>query len=77
MVPGFHEDPYGPHSVGNFKVWTPREYLADMLSFMMLNRGDLTVLLHPLGHDEMEDHTRDAMWLGEMSRYRDEIQNSV
>ena len=24
-----------------FQVWTPREHLADMLSFMMLNRGDL------------------------------------
>ena len=27
-----------------------------------------TVLLHPLAHDELEDHTRDAMWLGEGSR---------
>ena len=40
-VPGFYMDPIGPHSVGNFKVWVPREYLADMMSFMMLNRGDL------------------------------------
>ena len=34
------------------------------MSFMMLNRGDLTILLHPLGPNEMIDHTKDAMWLG-------------
>jgi aromatic ring-cleaving dioxygenase len=39
-----------------------------MMSFAMLHRGDLTVLLHPLAHDSLEDHTRDAMWLGEMTR---------
>ena len=27
-----------------------------------------TVLLHPLAHDELADHTRDAMWLGEGTR---------
>ena len=39
-----------------------------MLSFAMLNRGDLTILLHPLGNNEVDDHTIDAMWLGESSR---------
>lgn len=35
-----------------------------MLSFAMLNRGELTILIHPLGPNELDDHTRYAMWLG-------------
>jgi aromatic ring-cleaving dioxygenase len=40
-VGGFYTEPIGPHAVGNFAIWTPREHLADMMSFMMLHRGDL------------------------------------
>ena len=35
-----------------------------MLSFTMLNRGALSVLIHPLGRTEVEDHTKHSMWLG-------------
>ena len=31
----------------------------------MLNRGSLSVLLHPLARTEVEDHTIHKMWLGE------------
>eukprot|EP00095_Tigriopus_kingsejongensis_P006770 maker-scaffold637_size121548-snap-gene-0.20 protein:Tk06770 transcript:maker-scaffold637_size121548-snap-gene-0.20-mRNA-1 annotation:"conserved hypothetical protein" len=56
-VASFNTGPSGPHSCGNFGVWVPREFYADFLSFIMLNRGDLTVLIHPLGTNEIEDHT--------------------
>ena len=45
-------------------MWVPREYLAEMMTFMMYHRGELSVLLHPLGRTEVRDHTSDAMWLG-------------
>ena len=45
-------------------MWTPREYLEHMMTFMMYNRGELSVLVHPLGKTEVRDHTTDAMWLG-------------
>ena len=46
-------------------MWTPKEYLAQALSFFMLRRGELTILLHPLsGSHAVEDHTGRAMWLG-------------
>merc|ERR1712002_788511 len=63
-VPGFNTHPLGPHPCGSFEVWIPREYLPNMMSFMMYHRGNLSVLFHPLGKTEMDDHTRDAMWLG-------------
>jgi DOPA 4,5-dioxygenase len=30
----------------------------------MLNRGDLTVLVHPETGDQVADHTAHALWLG-------------
>ena len=36
-----------------------------MLSFTMLKRGSLSVLIHPLARNEVEDHTVHKMWLGE------------
>ena len=36
-----------------------------MLSFSLLNRGQLSILVHPLGRNEVEDHSTHAMWLGQ------------
>ena len=47
-IPTFNDGPRGPHPVGNFEVWTPKESFADVLSFFMLRRGELSILLHPL-----------------------------
>ena len=63
-VPHFNTEPIGPHPVGSFEVWTPIEFLPNMMTFMMYNRGSLSVLFHPLGRAEVRDHTTDAMWLG-------------
>ena len=64
QVHHFHTEPIGPHPVGSFEVWTPREFLPEMMTFMMYHRGSLSVLVHPLGRTEVRDHTSDAMWLG-------------
>lgn len=56
--------PRGPHPIGSYEVWVPQESLPAVMSFMMLNRGPLTVLLHPLTRYELEDHTLRALWLG-------------
>ena len=63
-IPGVNYEPRGPHPVGSFEVWVPQEYLPHMLTFTMYNRGDLSVLVHPLGKTEIRDHSSDAMWLG-------------
>ena len=65
QVPHFHTSPIGPHPVGSFEVWVPIEFLPQFMSFAMYNRGDLTVLMHPLGKTEIKDHSTDAMWLGQ------------
>ena len=35
------------------------------MSFAIANRGDLTVYVHPLAGNEMNDHTIHAFFLGE------------
>jgi len=44
----------------------PREFYTDVYTWLVLNRGSLSVLMHPLGRTEYEDHTAWAMWLGEV-----------
>ena len=57
-------EPLGPHPIGSFETWVPKEYLAQAMSFFMLNRGELTILFHPLSRYEIEDHTHRSMFLG-------------
>merc|ERR1712243_490838 len=63
-VPNFNMEPIGPHPCGSYEVWVPQEGMSKALSFLMYHRGNLSVLVHPLGKTELMDHTRDAMWLG-------------
>ena len=37
-VPHVNMVPTGPHPAGSYEVWAPREYLADLLSFMLIRR---------------------------------------
>eukprot|EP01084_Bolivina_argentea_P140793 247452_1 len=67
-VPKFNMSPIGPHPFGSFEVWTPIQYFADVLSWFLINRGSLTILLHPLTDDAIKDHTENVMWLG--TRYK-------
>ena len=63
-IPVVNDEPKGPHPVGSFEVWTPKESIAEAMSFFMLRRGDLSILFHPLTPNPVEDHTGRVMWLG-------------
>ena len=56
--------PYGPHPCASFETWVPREYLAPVMSFFMLYRGELSVFFHPLSFNALEDHVGRSMWMG-------------
>ncbi|KAL0487530.1 hypothetical protein AKO1_008647 [Acrasis kona] len=57
--------PIGPHLVGSYEVWVPYESFADFYQWIILNRGNLSILIHPLTRLEVKDHTERATWLGE------------
>eukprot|EP00518_Triparma_eleuthera_P005634 CAMPEP_0182453740 /NCGR_PEP_ID=MMETSP1319-20130603/675_1 /TAXON_ID=172717 /ORGANISM="Bolidomonas pacifica, Strain RCC208" /LENGTH=206 /DNA_ID=CAMNT_0024651695 /DNA_START=171 /DNA_END=791 /DNA_ORIENTATION=- len=63
-VPSIDYEPMGPHPVGNYEIWVPQEYLGKVTSFMMLNRGENTLLFHPKSYHCVEDHTGRVMWMG-------------
>jgi len=61
----FHEKPVGPHPRFSYQVHFRNDQLAPLLSWFALNRGDLTVFVHPNTGQQLEDHRDRAIWLGE------------
>jgi len=65
IVPGrLNMDPVGPHAIGSFETWVPIEYFAKTYDFFLKNRGEFSVLIHPLTINELNDHTSDVAWIG-------------
>ncbi len=60
----WHDAPVGPHPQSMYQVAFPVEEFARLVPWLMLNRGELVVLVHPLTGDEYEDHAHHALWLG-------------
>lgn len=56
--------PIGPHPMPMFEANFPTEIFAEVVIWLMQNRGSLTVLVHPLTGDDYVDHTDAVMWLG-------------
>jgi aromatic ring-cleaving dioxygenase len=61
----FHERPVGPHPRFSYQVLFKNDKLAPILSWLALNRGQLTVFVHPNTGEQLEDHRDRAIWLGE------------
>ncbi|ORX52446.1 hypothetical protein DM01DRAFT_1323632 [Hesseltinella vesiculosa] len=57
-------DPIGPHPIGSYEVWAPVEHFARAYSFFTLNRGELSILIHPLTTLPRIDHSTRVSWLG-------------
>ena len=64
-IDGFRDTPVGPHPIANALVIFKPEQFEHVVSYLMVHRGGLNVLVHPLTEDAVEDHTDFVMWLGE------------
>ena len=60
----WHDKLVGPHPQSMYQVAFPTEMLAAFVPWLMLNRGGLTVLLHPETGNAYRDHTAHAAWFG-------------
>jgi DOPA 4,5-dioxygenase len=60
----WHDKPVGPHPVSMYQVAFAVEELPRLVPWLMLNRGDLSVLIHPETGNDYDDHALFAMWLG-------------
>ncbi len=63
MVGPLSEGPLGPHPIPQFEI----HFLARDLPQVrpMLEACGLRVLVHPLTHDDLADHTTLGQWIGE------------
>ena len=63
-IGSWHDEPVGPHPASMYQVAFAGEEFAGLVPWLMLNREELNVLVHPLTGDSVADHTRFAAWLG-------------
>ena len=60
----WHDEPVGPHPVSMYQVAFAVAEFPLLVPWLALNRGKLTVLVHPQAENAYDDHTAHAMWLG-------------
>jgi aromatic ring-cleaving dioxygenase len=60
----WHDVPVGPHPIAMYQVAFAVSDFPRLMPWLMLNRGELTVLVHPNTDDEYTDHAHHAAWLG-------------
>ncbi len=58
-------EPIGPHPLPMFEANFPTKLFAEVVLWLMKERGEFSVLVHPLSGDDYYDHTQGAMWLGD------------
>lgn len=69
-IGNWHDEPVGPHPISMYQVAFPVEEFARFVPWLMLNRGGLSVLVHPETDDSYADHTDHAVWLGKAQALR-------
>ncbi|MEN2425194.1 DOPA 4,5-dioxygenase family protein [Chromobacterium vaccinii] len=61
----WRDQAYGPHPCGAYQLAFDAAQFGELVPWLMLNRGELDILVHPLSGDDVEDHSDFAMWLGQ------------
>jgi DOPA 4,5-dioxygenase len=69
----WHDEAVGPHPQAMYQVAFAPERLVTILPWLMLNRGGLTILVHPETGNDYADHSRHALWLGAVLPLRLEV----
>jgi DOPA 4,5-dioxygenase len=69
----WHDALIGPHTRSMYQVAFAPAVFADLVPWLMLNRGPLDLLIHPETGDDLADHRDHAMWLGEKLALRLEV----
>ncbi|KAF9262115.1 hypothetical protein L218DRAFT_929691 [Marasmius fiardii PR-910] len=56
-------EPIGPHPIGSYEIWAPGETFSSVFSYLCMNRGNLSILVHPLTEHVVHHKIRSA-WIG-------------
>ena len=72
----WHDEPVGPHPSSMYQIAFPSDLFASLVSWLMLNRDGLTILLHPETGNAYADHSAHAVWFGAVLPLRLEVLRS-
>jgi DOPA 4,5-dioxygenase len=61
----WRDQPVGPHPKPMYQVAFAPAVFAELVPWLALNHGGLSVLIHPETGDDPTDHSEHALWLGE------------
>jgi DOPA 4,5-dioxygenase len=59
-----HDKPVGPHPRGSCQLTIETKQFADVMPWLIANRGGLTVFAHAETGNALKDHTDHVLWLG-------------
>lgn len=60
----WREEPVGPHPQAMYQVAFEPELFSTIVPWLLINRNNLDILIHPNTGTSLGDHTNHALWLG-------------
>jgi len=61
----WHDKPIGPHPQAMYQVAFLPSQFGKVVPWLMLHREALDILVHPETGDDLADHTKHSLWLGQ------------
>ena len=72
-IGAWHDEKVGPHLKGMYQVAFAVDLFPRFVPWLMLNRMDLSILVHPNTRWPRADHVIHALWLGQKLPLKDDI----
>ncbi|MEQ8486361.1 MAG: DOPA 4,5-dioxygenase family protein [Pseudomonadales bacterium] len=65
LIGRMHDQAVGPHTKAMFQVVFGHDVFGELVPWLMRHRNGLSVLVHAETGDDVADHTRHVLWVGD------------